>query len=186
MFFLATRKLKSALILIVASLSVLWVTNVWAEGLFDNEESAKKQSSLPHITIKEGTDLVNDGSESDEKQIPVLLFFSMEHCPFCMEVEEDYLKPLLRNAEYKSKVLIRKIRIDGPNFVRDFKGEDREPDEFSEEYNVSMVPTLVLVDSKGKKISPAIIGIRNAHYYSGELDEAIDSSIRKIREIATR
>ena len=49
-----------------------------------------------------------------------------------------------------------------------------------------MVPTLILVDSHGKQIAPAIIGIRNSHYYSSELDDAIDASMQKIRAIAQR
>ncbi len=186
MFSYSLQKFKSISWLIVASLSLLWVVNSSASGLFDHEDIVKIQDSLPAVTLKEGSDLLSDGNESSEKQIPVLLFFSMQHCPFCMEVEEDYLKPLLRNSAYSSKVLIRKIRIDGSESVRDFKGKEREPDNFSEQYNVSMVPTLILVDSKGKRIAPAIIGIRNSHYYSSELDDAIDASTRKIREIVKR
>jgi thioredoxin-related protein len=184
----AQRILKSTLLLIIVCFSLVWA-NSSASGLFDWQEEpepVKKESSLPPIVLKGGSDLAKDGDESSEKQIPVLLFFSMEHCPFCMEVEEDYLKPLLRNAEYKNKVIIRKIRIDGTNFVRDFKGEVREPNEFSEQYNVSMVPTLVMVNSTGKRIVPDIIGIRNSHYYSSELDDAIEVSTKKIREIVQR
>ena len=186
MFSYSLQKFKSICWLIVASLSLVWVSNSSATGLFDQAEVVQIQNSLPAVTLKEGSDLARDGHESSEKQIPVLLFFSMQHCPFCMEVEEDYLKPLLRNSEYRGKVLIRKIRIDGTDNVHDFKGAERDPGEFSEEYNVSMVPTLVLVDSKGKRIAPAIIGIRNSHYYSSELDDAIDASTRKIREIVKR
>ena len=186
MFSHSLQKFKSISWLIVASLSLVWVVDSSASGLFDHEQAVRTQVSLPAVTLKEGSDLLNDGQESSEKQIPVLLFFSMQHCPFCMEVEEDYLKPLLRNSEYRGKVLIRKIRIDDSKLVRDFKGEERDAGEFSEQYNVSMVPTLVLVNSNGKKIAPAIIGIRNSHYYSSELDDAIDASTKKIREIVKR
>ena len=93
---------------------------------------------------------------------------------------------MLRNAEYQSKVIIRKVKIDDSDFVNDFKGESREASEFSDDYNVSMVPTVVLVDANGKMINPSIIGIRNTHYYSAELDDAIDASIHKIRALAKR
>lgn len=182
MFLSESKKLKSSLLVIVAAiLSFVLVVDGSAEGL-----STQTNSTLPHVTIKEGMDLAGDGREASEKQIPVLIFFSMKHCPFCIEVEEDYLKPMLRNAEYDGKVIIRKIRIDGINELHDFSGKDRDPDEFSDEYNVSMVPTLIIVDSKGKKIAPAIIGIANSHYYSSELDKAIDSSTQKIRTLARR
>lgn len=146
----------------------------------------EKEDALPSVVIKPGDNLKGDANNARDKQVPVLLFFSMEHCPFCAIVEEDFLKPMLRNAEYDSKVIIRKIKIDDSNFVTDFNGESREPDEFSDDYNVSMVPTVVLVDANGKMINPSIVGIRNTHYYSAELDDAIDASIHKIRAIAKR
>jgi len=181
MFSLASIKLKSILLLVITSMAFLWAVDSSAE-----RRSTQANVNLPFVAIKEGSNLAADGDEANKKQIPVLLFFSMKHCPYCIEVEEDYLKPILRNSGYDGKVIIRKVRIDGTDFVRDFKGKDREPDEFSDDYNVSMVPTVVLVNSKGKKIAPAIIGIKNSHYYSSELDDAIDLSLKNIREIARR
>lgn len=181
MFAFVSTKVKSTLLLIIASTSLLWLVNSSVAG-----DSTQANNELPYVAIKAGSNLVADGNEASEKQIPVLMFFSMKHCPYCIEVEEDYLKPMLRNSEYGNKVIIRKIRLDGTEEMRDFSGKERDPGEFSEDYNVSMVPTLVLVNSKGKKLAPAIIGIRNSHYYSSELDDAIDASTKKIREIAKR
>ena len=148
--------------------------------------SDDEKEDLPKVVIKSGADLQADASQARNKQVPVLLFFSMEHCPFCAVVEEDFLKPMLRNSDYADKVIIRKIKIDDSHFVKDFAGESREADEFSDDYNVSMVPTIVLVDANGNVVSPAIKGIRNEHYYSAELDDAIDSSIHKIRALAKK
>jgi thioredoxin-related protein len=187
MLFPFTKKFKATLLLVIVSLPLIWVVESSASGLFDWEvASSESNSSLPHVILKEGADLTEDGRVASKKQVPILLFFSMKHCPFCIEVEEDYLKPLLRNLKYNSKVMIRKIRIDETSEIRDFKGQNRDASEFSEEYSVAMVPTLILVDSQGKIISPAIVGIRNAHYYSGDLDDAIDASLQKIRAISQR
>ncbi|MFK5915269.1 MAG: thioredoxin fold domain-containing protein [Woeseiaceae bacterium] len=158
------------------SLSFIWAIDVAAEDI----------SSLPKVTIIQGLDLAADGEQANKKNIPILMFFSMKHCPFCFEVEEDYLKPMLRNAEYDNKVIIRKIKIDSVGDMRDFKGNVRDIEEFGDVYNVSMVPTLVLVDAQGNRLSPSIIGIANKHYYSSELDTAIDASTQKMRAIAKR
>lgn len=158
MFSLEFKKLKSGLLLITVSLlSFAWIIDGSAEGLVTPGKDA-----LPYVVIKEGSDLAEDARKASEKQIPVLMFFSMKHCPYCIEVEEDYLKPMLRNASYDGKVIIRKIRVDGTGSLRDFNGKERDADEFGDDYNVSMVPTLILVDSHGAKIAPAIIGIANA------------------------
>lgn len=169
-------------ILLVSLLLSLGVITVSAQG----GKPVVTNDVIPAVTIKPGSDLKADANMARDKQVPVLLFFSMEHCPFCTVVEEDFLKPMLRNSEYDGKVVIRKIRIDDSDFVKDFNGESREPDEFSDDYHVSMVPTVVLVDASGKMINPSIVGIRNTHYYSAELDDAIDASILKIRALAKR
>jgi thioredoxin-related protein len=181
MFLVNSKKLKLSLMVIFVSLSMVWMADISAAG---SPVSAKE--TLPQVTLKEGLNLSADGVEANKKQVPVLLFFSMKHCPFCIEVEEDYLKPILRNSDYDSKVVIRKIRIDSVGDMRDFTGKVRDIEEFSDDYNVSMVPTLILVDSQGNKVASSIIGIANSHYYSFELDKAIDLSTQKIRAIAKR
>jgi len=183
----ASKKTKSFLLVVLVGLSLVWLADGAAESTPTAADVANSQvDMLPAVKLKEGVDLTSDANESSKKQIPILMFFSMEHCPFCMEVQEDYLKPILRNSEYDNKVIIRKMRIDSAGTIRDFKGNERDPGEFSDDYNVSMVPTLVLVDSQGNKIVPPIIGIANSHYYSAELDDAIEASTQKMRAIAKR
>lgn len=181
MFLINLKKLKISLVVVFTSLSLVWLADISAAG-----SSASIKDSLPTVTLKEGLNLVADGTEASKKRVPVLLFFSMKHCPYCREVEEDFLKPMLRNSDYDGKVVIRKIRMDSVGDMRDFKGKVRDIEEFSDDYNVSMVPTLILVDSYGNKVSPSIIGIANPHYYSSELDDAIESSTQKIRAIVKR
>ena len=178
MFTTKSKKFKPVLLAIITTLSLLWIVDGTAENLSNTD--------LPYVEIKAGSNLASDAEDASYKQVPILMMFTMKHCPYCIEVEEDFLKPMLRNAEYDEKVIIRKVRLDGTDDMRDFNGQLRDPGEFSEEYNVSMVPTLVLVDAKGKRLAPSIIGIANAHYYSSELDNAIDASLQRIREIAKR
>lgn len=181
MFSFYSKKVKSGILLVVVASSLFWIMELSAKGVTAGEEDA-----LPFVEIKKGENLQQDAQEAGEKQIPVLMFFSMKHCPFCAEVEEDYLKPMLRNSEYDGKVIIRKIRIDGTDSMQDFAGKERDADEFGDDYNVSMVPTLILVDSHGKELAPPIIGIANSHYYSADLDRAIEDSTQKMRTIAKR
>lgn len=138
------------------------------------------------VEVKQVSDLAADAEEANKKQVPVLIMFSLTHCGYCRVVEEDFLKPMLRNAEYEGKVLIRKIKLDGTKYLRDFNGKMRDPEELSDEYHISMVPTLILFDSRGKRLSDPIIGLANPHYYGGDLDAAIDASLLKIRAIAQR
>lgn len=181
MFLSKSKKLNLSVIALTLVLSAAW----WMDAAA-TDSPIKMSDGLPPVTIEEGNNLRADGKLANKKQIPVLLFFSMEHCPFCREVEEDYLKPMLRNAEYDSKVIIRKVRLDSEGKTIDFKGKAQDTADVGARFNVSMVPTLVLVDSQGNKVSAPIIGIANSHYYSAELDIAIENSTQKIKTLAKR
>ena len=179
MFVQNLPKFKLASVLFISSLLVLWFSNSFAEN-----PSKNSALGLSPVTLTEATNLASDGRDADKKQLPILIFFSMNHCPFCIEVEEDYLKPMLRNSEYDNKVIIRKVRVDGIADVYDFDGKDRDLEEIGDKYNVSMVPTVILVDANGKALDAPIRGIANSHFYSHELDKAIARSTQKIRAIA--
>lgn len=181
MFLLASKKLHVSLLTLLTVVSILWFAESTAKDVENQNEA-----TLPYVSIKSVADLTQDAHEAKSKQIPILLFFSMEHCPYCIEVEEDYLKPLLRNSEYDGKIIIRKVRVDSTGSMSDFSGKQRDVDGFGSDYAVSMVPTVILVDSHGNKISPSIVGIKNSHYYSSELDDAINQSTLKIRSLAKR
>lgn len=150
------------------------------------QDSENSNLILPPVTVKQGSDLTAEAKEARDNKVPVLILFAMEHCPYCLVVEEEFLKPMLRNAEYGKKVIIRKVKIDSGSSLRDFSGKQRDAGEFSEDYNVSLVPTVVLVDAEGKKLAPSIVGLSNRYYYGGDLDNAIDASLLRLRAIAKR
>lgn len=189
MFTRFSKVLKSTLLFVVSAISLFWIVEGFADSSsnnLNNRLTNVENQQMKKVELKSGSNLVADGEEADKKQIPILMMFSMNHCGYCIQVEEDFLKPMLRNAEYDGKVIMRKIKLDGTQNMRDFNGKTREPGEFSEDYNVSMVPTIVLVDSHGKRLAPSIIGLANAHYYGGELDNAIDASLMRIRALAKK
>ena len=176
-------KITAQKIALLASVVLLAST---LPALAVEEDAESNNLIMPHVTIKQGSDLTVDAKEARENKVPVLILFAMEHCPFCMVVEEEFLKPMLRNAEYGKKVIIRKIKIDSTTGLRDFSGKQRDAGEFSEDYNVSLVPTVVLLDADGKKLAPSIVGLANRYYYGGDLDNAIDASLLRLRAIAKR
>lgn len=181
MFTLDMKNFKSVFTVILAVSALLYATaNSAAEALETDNDGVKK------VEVKQASNLIMDGREASKKQVPVLIMFSTSHCGYCRQVEEDFLKPMLRNTEYEDKVLIRKIVLDSSKSLIDFKGKRSDPEELSDEYHVSMVPTLILFDASGKRLSDPIIGLANPYYYGGELDAAIDTSLLKIRALAQR
>ncbi|MFV2060819.1 MAG: thioredoxin family protein [Gammaproteobacteria bacterium] len=131
-------------------------------------------------TVKMTTNLLADAKLAQAKQIPILLLFTQQSCGFCEIVRSDFLRPMLLNEEYDSRVLIRQIEIDGDDVVG-FDGKTVSMDSFTDHYNVGFTPTVIFLDSNGKELTEQLIGLTTVHYYGGFLDDNIDLAIEKIR-----
>ena len=143
---------------------------------------AEDLDALPPVTIINSSDLQHDGELSRDSQKPILILFAMEGCSWCRYVEEEHLKPMLRNAGYRSKVIIRRVMTDSFASITDFDGEEVSSQDLSDRYGAYLTPTVVFVDPQGKKLAPNIYGVRNTEYYGADLDQGLDLSLMTIRE----
>lgn len=119
---------------------------------------------------------------SATRRLPVLLVFSSNECPYCKLQEEEILKPMLISGEYDDKVIIRKVLIDEEVELVNFKGEHVSVDDFVSHYRVYVVPTIVFLDHRGRELAKRLIGINTIEMFGGDVDEAIDLSLKKLRK----
>lgn len=155
--------------------SIINVASSWA--IETSEDDA-----LPHVTIIDSNNLQADGRLSRKAQKPLLILFSMEDCAYCEFVEEEHLKPMLRNQDYLDKVIIRRIMTDDFDDVIDFDGTKISSLDFSARYGAYVTPTVVFLNHKGVELSQRLLGVRNTEFYGGELDEGLEISLHKIRQ----
>jgi thioredoxin-related protein len=134
------------------------------------------------VVIPRATDLSQDAVIADKKRIPILVLFSAEYCEYCKIVETEFLKPMIYSGDYKDKVIIRMLRIDEPETLRNFQGKEVTVDEFAQQENAFLTPTLKLYDSSGTETVPNMVGINTVDFYGGYLDDAIEKSIQIIRQ----
>ena len=134
--------------------------------------------------IPKALDLQKDGLLAQEKGIPVLLEFSMEGCPFCLEVEEEVLRPMLGSGEYENKVIVRNVKIDDDLEITDFNGETISYEDLASRYNIYVVPTLILVHGNGKEMGLEMVGVTTIDYYGTYLDQAIEKALNKVSTAA--
>ena len=127
------------------------------------------------------TNLSLDAKLAREKQIPILILFSMQDCPFCKRVREEILIPTTLNAEYDNKVIL--LEVDGANHAKmiDFDGKITTQANFVARNRVGLTPTVKFFDPQGREVANPIVGLVTVDYYGGFLDQAIDTSIAKIR-----
>lgn len=117
----------------------------------------------------------------EKNRLPLLLMFSSEYCSYCVRVENEFLIPMQISGDYQQRVMIRKLRIDFGNAVRDFDGQRIDADEFAERYNISVTPTVVFLDQYGSQLAPKLVGLMTPDFYGGYIDESIDVSLDLLR-----
>jgi thioredoxin-related protein len=144
--------------------------------------ASEYEEQLPAVTVIKAKDLSSDARLSRDQKKPILLFFSMQGCSWCEYVEEEHLKPMLRNADYRDKVIIRKVMTDDYGSVTDFNGKPISVSELSLRYNASFTPTVIFLDHNGQQLAPRILGVRNTEMYGGDLDEGIKHSCQRLRQ----
>jgi thioredoxin-related protein len=114
-------------------------------------------------------------------QLPVLLLFSTENCPYCEQIKEEFLIPMLISGDYKNKVIIRELNVADDNYIIDFSGRKISSHEFSRRYKVNLFPTTSFINHKGNPLTKNIIGINTPSLFGGTLDDHIDVALRLIR-----
>ncbi len=130
-------------------------------------------------SIPKAINLQNDGIFAQEKGIPVLLEFTMHGCPFCEEVENEVLRPMLISGDYDNKVIVRNVMIDEETVIIDFNGEKITYEELASRYNVFVAPTLVLVHGNGQPMGIEMVGVTTIDFYAAYLDQAIDAALKQ-------
>ncbi len=93
----------------------------------------------------------------------------------------DYLSVLQKDPQWKSRVLIREIDVDRSLKLRDFSGTMTTHREFARAHDVRRVPTIIVFDADGKRVSPPIIGLLSDEFYRLYIEQAIEAGITKMR-----
>lgn len=176
--------------LVVALLVTVWlgVTQAGAEkplklGSVAVKPIEVKLVEVKSVEVKLSTDLYQDAQLAKQKGVPIVVMFSQEGCAYCGIIREQFLKPMLRSGDYKNKAIIREVKIDSFEDVRNFDGKQVPSDELSTIHSAYLTPTVVIFDSKGRQ-HHRILGVTNEHYYGGELDDAIDLAYSRINRAA--
>lgn len=129
--------------------------------------------------------LQQDGAHAQERRLPILLSFSAIDCPFCRQLEQDFLGPMLISGEYTDKVIIRRLILDDGSQVTDFDGRRQPVSRVAGRYKAWLTPTIVFIDGTGRERAERIVGINTPELFGGYLDACIDTALLRIRDPAS-
>ena len=126
------------------------------------------------------SDLTRDASLASMGDRILMIEFSAEDCGYCRLLEEEFLKPMLRNSGYSKKVVIRSISLSDDDSLVGFDGQPVSASEFASRYDVYVTPTLVFLNEQGEEVSEKLVGIWSVDFFGGYIDERIDSGLRSL------
>jgi thioredoxin-related protein len=159
-----------------ALLALIAATMICLAPAGDGRAQSLRDSHEPLTRID---DLRALSAQARKQQRPVLLFFSVPGCPFCLEVRRSHLVPRLQEADRGP--LIREIEISSRRTFIASDGTATTEYDFANRYKVRMVPHVVLVDADLKLLGDPMIGIGVSDFYGAYLNDAIDNATRKLR-----
>lgn len=129
-----------------------------------------------HISLPTPVDLRHEGQLIQQKGKPLVVLFSLPGCPFCKEVRENYLVPLVRDAAPADQAIVREIDITSNGTLKDFDGKPVSQKDFAARYKVQVTPTVLMLDAAGKPLAEPLVGSGMAGFYGAYLDNALAAS----------
>jgi thioredoxin-related protein len=160
---------------IATSVIIIISNNTFAEQDNSTTGTAKTTTTVPLAT-----NLLATMRFSKKRKLPILLMYSAEDCEYCDRLEEQVIKPMLIDGEIHSKVILRKVMIDGIEKIKDFSGKNIDPEEFADRRGIDVTPTLQFVDALGHELTPKLIGYQGGEFFPAYLTNAITESKEKL------
>lgn len=142
---------------------------------------AGAQTDLAPVEVTLARDLGWTMGRSAGSCRPLLLEFAAESCAYCELLEEEFLKPMLRNRDYDQRVTMRKLLLDGGTRLIDFDGKPVSAEKLARRYRVRVTPTLLFLDGRGRELTERMVGINTPDFYGGYLDQALETAAGKLR-----
>lgn len=135
--------------------------------------------------LPKAVDLRSDGAIVAQRELPLLVMVSQNHCSFCERLKREILVPMLRSGQYDDRVLIRELSIDPSGEVRDFEGGTIASAELADRYGIFLTPTLLFLNSRGAELTERMLGINTPEMYGWYLDRSLEEARAELLRAAS-
>jgi thioredoxin-related protein len=132
------------------------------------------------VTMIQVADLRAESMLAKQKGLVLVIEFSADDCAYCRKLEDLFLLPMQRNAEYGDKILLRAVSLSDFDSLIDFDGRQVTTNQFAAQYDVTLTPTLVFLNADGVEMSEKLVGIWSEDFYGGFIDDRIDEAQEKL------
>jgi thioredoxin-related protein len=167
--------------LIFILLIQLYASLASASDTQEDYQTDDDDQHLPYVVIQYATDFSELAEVARDENKIIMLEVSASYCGYCDLLEEEFIKPMLRNDYYSTVALIRKIDLDSYQTITDFAGNKTTPDVFARGLNVKLTPTILFFDGNGNEVSQRILGINSLDLYGGYIEDGLNNGLLKIK-----
>ena len=123
-----------------------------------------------------GDDLPQTLAQALARRQPLVVMVSLEGCPFCKVVRENYLLPLQRQGLPVVQVDQRSRRS-----LIGLNGERLSHDEQVRQWQVRVAPTVLFFGRDGREVAERLVGASIPDFYGAYLDERLQQARASLR-----
>ena len=99
---------------------------------------------------------------------PLVVMVSLQGCPFCKVIRENYLHPLREDGLQIVQIDMRDNRR-----IVDFDGSVSSQDAWIRKYGIKLAPTVLFFGGKGEEVASRLKGAYIPDFYGAYLDEQL-------------
>ena len=101
-----------------------------------------------------------------QKRQPLVLMVSLDGCPFCKIVRENYLVHMARDEGLP----VVQIDMQSKAVLTDWTGHTNTHTALIEKLGVNVAPTLVFYGQGGREVAERLVGLSSVDFYGAYLD----------------
>lgn len=100
---------------------------------------------------------------------PLVVMVSLEGCPFCKIVRENYLGPMRERGE----LTVVQVDMRSKQQITDLRGNSMTHDELVRAWGVKVAPTLLFFGRSGTEVAERLVGGSIPDFYGAYLEERL-------------
>jgi len=143
----------------------------WTDYSAASTAAPVSHGSVPHVL-----DFSAEGAEAAANGQKLLVAVTREGCTYCKQLRREVIVPMIRGGEYDDRIMVREMMMDPDSAIVDFTGFASSTAQIASRYNVTIAPTVLLLDPSGRLLHVPIVGINNVDMYGFYLDQAISEA----------
>ena len=120
------------------------------------------------------TDLQRSAMEAENGSKVLVVYVTMEGCPYCAKLEAELLTAAYDRGDLNIAHFVELEWADQQ--IADFDGSKVSAASFMEQYGVVVTPTVLFLGSSGEELSERLVGYQSRDFYWQYLLEGIEQA----------